>query len=146
VSVVKPLKILSVTTSPEFTDLPFLTLLGSFSDLEELKLTATFIQDMAVGKILAAEREVAAEKVLSHLTFPNLKQSSAHSRGIGSTFELVADVAVAANNMLKASLTNPQLSRKVPDENEEKAKTNDSREPMPDPMDPSVRDGWVSGG
>ncbi|KAH9319460.1 hypothetical protein KI387_021229, partial [Taxus chinensis] len=30
--------------------------------------------DMAVGKILAPEREVTAEKVLSHSTFPNLKQ------------------------------------------------------------------------
>ncbi|KAH9319482.1 hypothetical protein KI387_021251, partial [Taxus chinensis] len=276
VSAVKSLKLLSLTTSPEFADLPFLTLLGSFPDLEELKLTATFIQDMAVGKILAPRMELAAEKVLSHLTFPNLKQlyvemspemgqqevdllhfllsnapflklirviipyclknihnqmftgqvldldraslgaeirilynnkmcdaicmetpvnysdkcisfyykdretpeldfykgklcdgyaylsgfqkqcphtlsqvlpdspcwqSSAYSRGFGSTFELVADVALAVDNMLKASLTNPQLLRKVPDEDEEKEKTIDGREPMPDPMDPSVGDG-----
>ncbi|KAH9319461.1 hypothetical protein KI387_021230, partial [Taxus chinensis] len=55
VSAVKSLKILSLTTSPEFADLPFLTLLGSFPDLEELKLTATFIQDMAVDKILSTK-------------------------------------------------------------------------------------------
>ncbi|XP_057861283.2 F-box/LRR-repeat protein At3g26922 isoform X2 [Cryptomeria japonica] len=74
VCTVKFLKTLSFMAYPEISHPPFLTLVGSFPDLEELKLTAIFFEDMTVGKMVVPRQDVAAQKLLAHTKFPNLKK------------------------------------------------------------------------
>ncbi|GLJ20554.1 hypothetical protein SUGI_0373950 [Cryptomeria japonica] len=50
---------------PEISHPPFLTLLGSFPDLEELKLAAIFFEGMTVGKMVVPKARCGSAEVVS---------------------------------------------------------------------------------
>ncbi|GLJ20558.1 hypothetical protein SUGI_0374030 [Cryptomeria japonica] len=81
---VKSLKTLSFMACPEISHPPFLALVGSFPDLEELKLTAIFFEDMTRGNMVVPWQDVATLKLLGHKKFPNLKKVTSFISSVSS--------------------------------------------------------------